>query len=129
MFTLNLSRSGSEPNYIKHFVNWTNTSQCESVNDLCLAKVINYDIKTIDIQDIFKPDKVNITFPAGTVILRQKYSVSPGYRTFLRTMLSETEWRGYIFDIERANASTNLSEGAVGYFAVSTVVSDTTLVQ
>lgn len=129
LFTLNLNSSGSEPNYVKHLVSWANTSRCQAGEEICFAKVINYDLKTIDIQDIFKPEKVNITFPAGTIILRQKYSVSQGYRAFLRAMLSETEWRGGIFDIERANATTNLSEGAVGYFAVSTVVSDTTLVQ
>ena len=43
-------------------------------------------------------------------------------------MLSETEWRGGLFDVKRANVITNLSEGAVGFFAVSTVVTDTTTV-
>ena len=129
LFTLNLATSGSEPNYVRHFVNWTNTAQCQSAEDLCFAKQINYDLKTIDANEIFKPAKININFPANTIILRQKYSVSPGYRAFLRAILSETEWRGGIFDIQRANAVSNVSNDAVGYFAVSTVVSDTTLVQ
>lgn len=129
LFTLNLATSGSEPNYVKHLVSWINTPQCKSTDELCVAKEINYDLKTIDANEIYKPDKIKIVFPAGTIILRQKYSVSPGYRAFLRAILSETEWRGGIFDIQRANAVSNLGEGAVGYFALSTVVSDTTLVQ
>ena len=129
LFTLNLATSGTEPNYVRHLVNWTNTTQCQSINELCVAKQINYDLKTADANEIFKPSKIAITFPANTIILRQKYSVSPGYRAFLRAILSETEWRGGIFDIQRANAVSNLSDGAIGYFAVSTVVSDTTLVQ
>jgi hypothetical protein len=128
LFALNLSSQGSNPNYVKNLISWTQTPQCESANDVCVAKVINYDIKTIDINSIFKPDKVNITFPSGTLIVRQKFSVSGGYQAFLRAMLSETEWRGGVFDIERANTLTNMSNGAVGYFALSTVVSDTTIV-
>jgi hypothetical protein len=128
-YALNLSTQGSNPNYVRNFVSWGQTSQCESVNDVCLAKVVNYDIKTIDVNEIFKPEKVNITFPAGTIIIRQKFSVSGGYQAFLRAMLSETEWRGGVFDVERANTLSNMSEGAIGYFALSSVVSDTTLVQ
>ncbi|MBE9509733.1 MAG: hypothetical protein IMY71_02550, partial [Bacteroidetes bacterium] len=44
------------------------------------------------------------------------------------TMLSETEWKGGVFDVLPGNVYTNLSEGAVGFFAVSTVVSDSTVV-
>lgn len=129
LFALNFASQGSNPYYVKNLVSWSQTPQCESPNDVCVAKVIHYDIKTIDAHEIFKPDKINITFPAGTIILRQKFSVSTGYQAFLRAMLSETEWRGGIFDIERANSITNMSNGAVGYFALSTVISDTTLVQ
>jgi hypothetical protein len=42
--------------------------------------------------------------------------------------MMETEWRGGLFDVERGNISTNLSEGAIGYFAASTVLSDSTFV-
>ncbi|MEQ8425482.1 MAG: hypothetical protein RIA63_12280, partial [Cyclobacteriaceae bacterium] len=68
------------------------------------------------------------TFPENAVVIRKKFSVSPGYQSFLRSILSETEWRGGVFDVQRANAATNLTEGAIGYFAVSTVVTDTTIV-
>ena len=43
-------------------------------------------------------------------------------------MLSETEWRGAVFDVHRADVTTNLSNGAIGFFAVSTIVSDTTVI-
>lgn len=128
LYALNLSSQGSNPNYVKNLVSWAQTPQCESANDVCVAKVINYDIKTIDINNLFKPDKINITFPSGTLIVRQKFSVSGGYQAFLRAMLSETEWRGGWFDVERANTLSNMSNGAVGYFALSTVVADTTIV-
>ncbi|HEX8041058.1 MAG TPA: hypothetical protein VF490_18020, partial [Chryseosolibacter sp.] len=92
-------------------------------------RVVFYDLKTIDVNELYKPDKAPFYFPAGSVVIRRKYSVSPEYRSFLRSMLSETEWRGGVFDVERSNVTTNLSKGAVGFFAVCSVVSDTTIVR
>ena len=51
--------------------------------------------------------------------------MSSRYQEYLRSLLSETEWRGGVFDVEKANVKTNMSEGAIGFFAVTTVVSDT----
>jgi hypothetical protein len=63
-----------------------------------------------------------------TKIIRTKYAVSPAYREFLRSMLSETEWHGGIFDVQPAPVGTNLSDGAIGFFAVTTIVSDTIVI-
>jgi len=94
----------------------------------CRAKQIYYDLKNVDINEQFKPTQERVDFPAGTVIIRRKYSISPRYREYLRGMLSETAWRGGMFDTFPANAATNLEGGAVGFFAVSTIVMDTTLI-
>lgn len=127
-YELDLSPSGEQPNFIEHSISWAGTPSCQSSND-CQGRLIFYDLKTTDVNDIFKPGKATFTLPRGSVIIRRKHSVSEGYRAFLRSMLSETEWRGGVFDVQRANVSTNLSAGAIGFFAVSTVVSDTTVVQ
>jgi hypothetical protein len=119
--------SGQDPNYVDHRLVWTQTPQCTSAG-ACEGKVVFYDLKTIGVNEIFKPDKQEFTFPGNTIVVRKKFSVSPAYRNFLREMLSETEWRGGLFDVQRANVPTNLSQGAVGFFAVSTVVGDTTVV-
>lgn len=121
-YQLEFSESGQDANYIDHHLDWTQTPECAGG---CKGRVIFYDLKTIDVNDIFKPRKTDVYFPEGTTIIRRKYSVSPAYRNFLRSMLMETEWRGGVFDVDRANVPTNLSEGAMGFFAVSTVVSDT----
>jgi hypothetical protein len=54
--------------------------------------------------------------------------MNEAHAAFIRTLLSETEWRGGLFDVQPGNVQTNLSEGAVGYFAVSTVVGDSTII-
>ncbi len=43
-------------------------------------------------------------------------------------MLSETDWRGGVFDVLPGNARTNLSEGAVGFFTAADVIRDTVLI-
>ncbi|HEY9046046.1 MAG TPA: DUF4249 family protein [Ohtaekwangia sp.] len=126
-YQLVLNPEGQSPNYIEHAISWQNTSACTGSD--CSGELIYYDLKTIDVNEIYKPDKEDFYFPAGSTIIRRKYSMSTAYKEFLRSMLSETEWRGGIFDVQRDNTTTNLSEGAIGFFAVSTVVADTTVVQ
>lgn len=118
-YELVFNPSGEEPNFIEYTIAENNTT---------VGRLVYYDLKTLDVNEIYKPGKEDYTFHAGAVVIRRKYSVSPVYRAFLRSMLSETEWRGGVFDVQRDNVSTNLSEGAVGFFAVSTVVADTTLI-
>ena len=127
-YAINFRESGTEPNYIQHFIDWQNTENCNSA-DTCLAKVIYYDLKNIDVNKQFSENKEVVTFPPGATIIRKKYSVSSAYREYLRGILSETYWRGGLFDVFPANATTNLSDGAIGFFAASSVVSDTTVVQ
>ena len=128
LYTLNFDDPTSNiANYIKYDIDWQSVGNCAESID-CQAKQIYYDLKNIDVNEQFKPEQEIVNFPAGTVIIRKKYSVSARYREYLRGMLSETSWRGGIFDAFPANAATNLSEGAVGFFAVSTVVMDTTVI-
>ncbi len=126
-YQLTLRETGSLPHYITHQIAWRHTPFCTTT--ACEGVVIQYDLKTVDAHEAFKPEKIPFIFPAGSIIVRRKHSVSEGYRAYLRAMLSETEWRGGAFDVEPANAPTNLSPGAVGYFAVTSVVADTTVVQ
>jgi hypothetical protein len=125
-FSLVVNPSGDEPNFINHSLDWSSTSACEGT---CVGKVVFYDLKTVDVNEFYKPRDERFTFPENTLIIRKKYSVSPAFKGYLRAMMSETRWRGGVFDVERDNVPTNLSEGATGFFAVSTVVSDTTIVK
>jgi hypothetical protein len=124
---LSVDKQGEDPNYIRHEIAWKNTPACQGGG--CEGLVVFYDLKTIDVHEGTKPPKEDFVFPSGSTVIRRKYSVSPAYGSFLRAMMSETEWRGGAFDVERANLPTNLSNGAVGFFAVTTVTSDTTVVR
>lgn len=125
---LNLNPYGDDANYVEHIITWAHTDVCPG-QDICNGRLIYYDLKTIDVNEMFKPDKEDLYFPDRSIVVRRKYSLSSEYKAFLRSMLSETEWRGGVFDIQRANVPTNLSAGATGFFAVCSVVSDTTVVR
>lgn len=126
-YSLDLTPSGNHANYTNHEISWRNTSTCTSETG-CHAKIVFYDLKTIDVHEVYKPEKENLHFPPNSTIVRTKYSLSATHKNFLRSMLSETEWRGGVFDVQRANTTTNLSDGAIGFFATSTILSDTTIV-
>ncbi|MEZ4945274.1 MAG: DUF4249 family protein [Cyclobacteriaceae bacterium] len=127
LYRLQLNDSGGSPNYVDYHVSWLGTPECLT-GELCEGRLVYYDLKTIDVNSLFKPDKEDFLFPVNSIVIRRKYAVSPGYKTFLRSVLSETEWRGGAFDVQRENVPTNLSKGAIGFFAVSTVLSDTTII-
>jgi len=111
-----------EPFIMKIKYDWSDSEDCEA--NLCEALSIDYFLNTIDVNEIFKPEKQKVCFPSGTKLYRTKYSLNEDYREFLRAVMIESEWRGGLFDVERGNINTNMSEGAIGYFAASTVLTD-----
>ena len=106
---------------------WSGNGNCSS--NTCKAREVTYHLNSVDVNEIFKPEQELVCFPAGTVIKRKKYSLNDNYQTYIRAMMNETNWRGGIFDVERGNIPTNMSLGAIGYFAAASVVSDSTLFQ
>ncbi len=88
-----------------------------------------YTLKTIDVSQVFAPEKETVYFPLGARILERKYSLSPQHAEFIRSLLSETEWRGGFFDVTQANVRTNITNGGLGFFGVSTVIRDTLIVE
>ncbi len=93
------------------------------------ALIYHYTLGSVDVNRMFPPDREHVRFPPGTIVFREKESVSGGYEEFLRGVLSETDWRGGVFDVLPGNARTNLSEGAIGYFTAATVIRDTVVIR
>jgi hypothetical protein len=92
----------------------------------CSAYETYYSLTTIDIIRQFAPDKEVIHFPPGTRIIRKKYSLTEEHQEFIRSVLIETDWRGGLFDVLHGNSKGNISNGALGFFAASLTLSDTT---
>ena len=116
-----------EPSMTEYWLDWSDVPGFQD-NDSSRAKIISYSLNTIDVGEMFRPETEQVVFPAGTVVYRRKYSMNEAQAAFIRTLLSETEWRGGLFDVQPGNVETNLSEGAVGYFSASTVVSDRSII-
>lgn len=94
-------------------------------SDSAKAKLFYFTFNTIDVNEIFKPAKDNIKFPKGSVIIEKKYSLNPEMANYFRSMLMEIEWQGGIFDETPSSLPTNISNGGLGLFGVSAVLSDT----
>ncbi|UCG26650.1 MAG: DUF4249 domain-containing protein [Bacteroidales bacterium] len=119
-------RKSDEPAMLEYLVDWSHLSGYGTIpEDRKKARIIDFTLNSIDASEMFKPEKGKVEFPAGTVIIRKKYSLSEEHQEFIRTLLSETEWRGGVFDVLPGNVITNITGGAVGFFAACVVLSDT----
>lgn len=128
LYTLNLQKT-NDPSMVEILLDWSHLPAFSGLpEEETHARIVYYSVNSIDVNEIFKPAKEKVVFPVGTIAIRKKYSLSPAQEHFVRTLMAETEWRGGSFDVQPGNTWTNLSEGAIGYFAASTVVSDTNLV-
>jgi hypothetical protein len=116
-----------DPFMMEIMLDWSSYADCSE--GICQARMMEYHLNSVDVNEIFKPQQEVVCFPAGTVIKRKKYSLNPDYQSYIRAMMNETNWRGGYFDVERGNIPTNMSTGAIGYFAAASVVSDSTLFQ
>jgi len=93
------------------------------------ALIYHYTLASVDVNHIFAPDREHVRFPPGTIVYREKESVSRAYEEFLRGMLSETDWRGGVFDVLPGNARSNLTGDAIGYFTAADVIRDTLIIE
>jgi hypothetical protein len=112
-------QNGSDPSMTRYIVEWNDSSGAHS------SVFYHYQIQSVDVNEFFKPATESLEFPGNARIIRQKYSLSPNHQRFIRSLLSETEWKGGWFDILPGNLHTNLSAGGAGFFAASSLVVDT----
>ena len=118
-------QESSSPSMMEVEVRLPNTN----ASDLPDIVAYYYTLEIIEVNKVFAPEKEEIIFPKGSQVTRKKYSLTENHQDFLRSLLSEIDWRGGLFDVAAGNVNTNLSEGAVGYFAVSMITTDITVVE
>jgi hypothetical protein len=105
------------------FLDWSNVEGYQDKPDNETKALLHYyTLKTIDVNQIFAPDNEPVLFPYGTSIRLRKYSLSPEHEAFIRSVLSTALWQGSNFDTEEGNIETNLSNGALGFFAACSVI-------
>ncbi len=128
-YELNFNEKNDRPSMVEYRLNWGHLPGFRDLpREETRARIVYYTVTSIDVNKIFKPAKERIPFPVGTRVYRRKYSMNTSQENFIRTLMAETEWRGGLFDVQPGNVRTNLSEGAVGYFSVSAVVADSSII-
>lgn len=118
--------NSNEPSMIEYRVKYENP---KIANDSIQKVFYSYTLRTIDVNQFFKPDMELLVFPKGATVVRTKYSLAPGHERYIRGLLNETEWKGSWFDLSPGNLYTNMSAGAVGYFGACSVLRDTIILQ
>jgi len=119
-----------EPSIVRLELDWSHVPGYENLPDSATHAVIyHYSLNSVDVNEIFKPSQEHVRFPPGTIIQREKESVNPWYAEFLRGMLSETDWRGGMFDVLPGNARTNMEGDAIGFFTAADILRDTIVIE
>lgn len=119
-----------EPSIVRLELDWSHVPGYEDVPDSSThALIYHYSLNGVDVNKMFKPPQEHVRFPPGTIVKRQKESVNPWYAEFLRGILSETDWRGGMFDVLPGNARTNMEGEAIGYFTAADVLRDTIVIE
>ncbi len=104
-------------------LDWSQVNNYQNLPyDSTHAKLYFFTLQTMDVNEIFHPYQRTTYFPPGTLIHEYKYSVTPFFASYIRALLSESQWSGSLFDVQHWNLPTNISNGALGYFTASSVV-------
>jgi hypothetical protein len=116
------SFESEDPAMWEVIINWSSVPGFEDADpDSTQKRLLFYTLPTLDVSEIFAPVLEQVSFPAGTVINENRYSLSQDHADFIRTLMLETDWQGGVFPSDPANVLTNLSDGALGYFSVCAV--------
>ncbi len=109
----------SDPAMWEVIIDWSSVAGYENFDPgKCRKRLMFYTLTTLDVSEVFAPEIENVSFPEGSIIDQRRYSLTDEHEEFIRAMLLETDWQGGFFPTENANVSTNLSEGAIGYFGI-----------
>jgi hypothetical protein len=119
-----------KPAMYELLLDWSKVPGYENYQaDSCKARLYFYTLPTLDINEVFAPPSQDISFPKGTVVIERRYSLTDEHAAFIRSLLLETAWQGGLFNTASANITTNLSNGAVGFFGACGVVEKTDIVR
>ena len=130
LYEVYVSNSENGPAIVRMELDWSHIAGYDTLTqDENHALIYHYTLNSVDVNRIFSPDREHVRFPPGTIVIREKESVSREYEEFLRGILSETDWRGGVFDVLPGNALSNLTEGAIGYFTATEVIRDTVVIE
>jgi len=111
-------------------ISWTHLADSTLNDTVTEARMMHYTLNTIDVSHIvFPQEKEEVLFPAGSILVVRKYSLTEDFAAYLRALLAETEWQGSLFEDARGNLPTNISNGGLGYFSACSVVADTVVVE
>ncbi len=132
LFSINWNNSQYNPfeqAIYKAEISWSHLTLQDNPDSLSSALLKFYTLNTIDVSHIIFPqDREEIFFPAGSIVYFSKYSLNKEYGSYIRALISESQWQGSLFESARGNLPGNISNGGLGYFSACAVIRDTLVV-
>jgi hypothetical protein len=122
---LGVDYSEQEQAMYEFIIDWNNILP----GDTTRAKLLHFVFNAINIAQLFGPEQEFFVFPKGSIVYKSKYALSDDYAVYLRSLVIESKWKGGFFEESSGNLPSNISNGALGYFAVCTVQRDTIIAQ
>ncbi|MEZ4850008.1 MAG: DUF4249 family protein [Bacteroidia bacterium] len=107
------------------YVNWSHLTN----DSTSQALTYFYTFSSIHVNELIRPEKEQIIFPEGSIVIVRKYGLNDDFADFLFSMAIETEWDGKFYFALSENLPTNISNDAWGFFSTCAVVTDTLVVQ
>ncbi len=98
-------------------------------SDSSRAKLFYYTLTTLDVNELFRPDRVRVPFPKGSIVIVKKYSLNDDFAAYVRAILMETDWQGGVLDEASSSVPTNISNGGLGFFSTCAVRVDTVVAE
>ena len=122
LYHINIGTNYDAENFAMYeiLIDWSKNS---TMNHDSSARLVYYTLPAIDESEIFPPSAQSVSFPVNTKITEIRYSLTLEDAQYIRALLLETKWSGGLFDSEHANLPTNMSTGAIGFFAACGVYS------
>ncbi len=110
-------------------ISWSHLISHDHPDSLSRVLLKFYTLNTIDVSHIIFPqDREEVFFPSGSIVYFSKYSLNKEYGSYIRALLSESQWQGSLFESARGNLPGNISNGGLGYFSACAVLRDTLVV-
>ena len=127
LYKIQAVASPYNPNRPALYEIWLNWSFLPAYKHLpeeqCQARVCYYTLPTLDVSEVLAPESEVVKFPAGTLVVQRRLSLSDEHAAFYRALLLNTTWTGGLFNSAPGSLPTNLSNGATGFFGACGVTS------
>ncbi|MEM7103310.1 MAG: DUF4249 family protein [Bacteroidota bacterium] len=89
-----------------------------------VAKTYFYTFNNVDISQLVRPDRADLPFPRGSIIVVRKFGLNDDFAEYLQALVIETDWTASLFYSNPSSLPTNISNDGLGFFSTCAVLTE-----